>query len=132
MPADGSIPGFVAAVAGERSRRIEVVAVELGSRSASGFRVVGSDVDYLVHATTATAEQRDLSICRELAHLLLGHHDRSVFAEPLALGHTRSLRATPYGQRQEARAERLARRMLALSAARQRSTWAEATAASPA
>lgn len=122
MPADGSIAGFVAAVAAQRARRIEVVAVELGSRSASGLRVVGSDVDYLVHATSANAEERDLSICRELAHLLLGHHHGPVLAEPLAVGPTRSLRAHPYGQRQEARAERLARRMLALSAARQHSS----------
>jgi hypothetical protein len=122
MPADGGLAGLVAAVAAERSRRIEVVAVELGSRSAAGLRVVGSDVDYLVHATSATAEQRDLSICRELAHLLLGHQPGRVLSEPLAVGQTRSLRAHPYGQRQEARAERLAQRMLALSAARQHSS----------
>lgn len=125
MPADGSIDGLVAAVATHRARPIDLLPAHLGARSSSGFWVVGKSHDYIVYAASATPEQRDLILCHELAHMLLGHSgNRPVDA--LGLGDigarpTQLLTRHGYGDSPEADARRLAQRVLALSMTRRSS-----------
>jgi hypothetical protein len=125
MPPDGSIDGFVDAVASHRGRPIDVVAAHLGARSSSGFWVGGQGQDYIVYAASATPEQRVVIVCHELAHLLLGHaNDGTPGANGVpgiaTAGRTRLLTRHGYGADSESEARHLAQRMAALLAARQR------------
>jgi hypothetical protein len=125
MPADGSLVGLVAAVAAHRSRPIDLLPAQLGARSSSGCWVAGTNHDYIVYAASAAPEQRDLVVCHELAHMLLGHPGLSPI-EALGEGgivpaRTQLVTRHPYGVSPEAEARRLAERMLALATVRRTS-----------
>lgn len=122
MPTDGSIDGLVTAVGRLRGRPIDVISAPLGSRSRAGFWVAGTDRDYLVHAASASAEERQRTICHELAHLLLGH---ALGPGPAASGARSPMPTTlltrhGYSPVQEAEADRMARLITTLASVRRR------------
>lgn len=119
MAPDGSIDRLVDAVAVHRGSPIDLTPAHMGPGPLRGFQVVGPDRDHIVYSATATGIQRDLIICHELAHLLLGHvgefdHER----RPRDL--TRLVTRHTYDASAEADARRLARAFVWLSRARQR------------
>lgn len=122
MPTDGSIDGLVTAVGRLRGRPIDVIAAPLGSRPQAGFWVAGTDRDYVVHSASASAEERQRTICHELAHLLLGHAlGPGPTASPARhLMPTTFLTRHGYSAVQEAEADRMARLITTLASMRRR------------
>jgi hypothetical protein len=122
MPQDGSICGLVDAVATHRNRPIDLVEAYLGSRATAGFWVIGQDRDYIVHPNGALALVRDLVICHELAHMLLGHGQHRTPGSPVPTpgGSTRLLTRHGFGSVAEGNAVRLAKHTAKLSLARRR------------
>ena len=84
IPANGDVDEFVAAVSEERSRRIAVLGCALPGEGPSGLWVQTSDVDYILHADTVTAEHRETVICHEVAHMVLGHEAREGLVDTTA------------------------------------------------
>lgn len=73
LPRDGSIDGFVAAVAEHRRRPLHVVDFPLDPVGPSGFWIGTASGDYLIRSAAATPTRRAAITCHELAHMLLGH-----------------------------------------------------------
>lgn len=73
LPGDGSIDGFVAAVAAHRGRPVHVLDYPLNSAGPSGFWIGTSSGDYIVCSAGTTPTRRAAIVCHELAHMLLGH-----------------------------------------------------------
>lgn len=121
MATDGSIDHLVDAVASHRGSPIDVSAAPMGRSPLSGFRVAGHDGDHIVYSSTASAIQRDLIICHELAHLLLGH--ASEFGpHPGGTNRTRLVTRHTYSVGAEAEAQRVARAIVRLSRSKQRAS----------
>ncbi len=85
MPADGSIDGFVAAVAAHRIRPVRVIGYPLDTAGPSGFWIGTSAGDYVVFSADATPTRRAAIVCHELAHMLLGHEPEVGDTEALSL-----------------------------------------------
>ncbi|NYG08637.1 hypothetical protein BJ986_003124 [Phycicoccus badiiscoriae] len=128
LPADGSITGLVEAVATHRGRPIDLLPAHLGPRSSAAFLVQGHGQDYILYAAGADPHERDLAICHQLAHLLMGHGIDPVSrppigattATPTSSGRTRYLAVHGYGSAQETQAARFARSITAAASARDR------------
>lgn len=81
VPADGLVDHLVAAVSGQRDRRIHLLPEELGPEAPTGMWICTDQADYIVFPADASTAERAAVICHELAHMLLGHqpvseHDR--------------------------------------------------------
>ncbi len=85
MPANGSIDGFVVAVAAHRGRSVRVISHLLDAAGPSGFWIGTSTGDYLVCSADATPTRRAAIVCHELAHMLLGHEPEVGDTEALSL-----------------------------------------------
>lgn len=73
LPRDGSIDGFVSAVADHRGRPMHVLDYPLDAAGPSGLWIGTSSGDYIVCSADTTPTRRAAIVCHELAHMLLGH-----------------------------------------------------------
>lgn len=73
LPRDGSIDGFVAAVARHRGRPLHVLDYPLDAVGPSGFWVGTASGDFIIRSSAATPTRGAAIVCHELAHMLLGH-----------------------------------------------------------
>src|SRR6478752_7812798 len=73
LPRDGSIDGFVAAVARHRGRPLHVLDYPLDAAGPSGLWVGCSSGDFIIRSAAATPTRGATIVCHELAHMLLGH-----------------------------------------------------------
>ncbi len=73
LPRDGSIDGFVSAVAAHRGRPMRVLNYPLDAAGPSGLWIGTSSGDYIVCSADTTPTRRAAIVCHELAHMLLGH-----------------------------------------------------------
>jgi len=73
LPRDGSIDGFVAAVARHRGRPLHVLDYPLNAAGPSGFWIGTATGDFIIRSAAATPTRAAAIVCHELAHMLLGH-----------------------------------------------------------
>jgi hypothetical protein len=85
VPNPFDLHSFVATLARQRGKAIELVAVRLGPGTPCGMLISTDDTDYVYYAANTSTVHADHIALHEIGHLVFGHHAGSAVIDDSAI-----------------------------------------------